>query len=73
MFRPHCHNKIPDGSNFCPLCYANLVGVKQQEKESEAETDAPRPKQKPAPRKNNANPPIRRAADRASARRTRRR
>ena len=49
MFCPHCHNKIPDGSNFCPLCYANLVGVKQQEKESEAETDAPRPKQKPAP------------------------
>ena len=43
MFCPHCHNKIPDGSNFCPLCYANLVGVKQQEKESEAETDAPRP------------------------------
>ena len=56
MFCPHCHNKIPDGSNFCPLCYANLVGVKQQEKESEAETDAPRPKQKPAPRKNNAKP-----------------
>ena len=56
MFCPHCHNKIPDGSNFCPLCYANLVGVKQQEKESAAETDAPRPKQKPAPRKNNAKP-----------------
>ena len=56
MFCPHCHNKIPDGSNFCPLCYANLVGVKQQEKESTAETDAPRPKQKPAPRKNNAKP-----------------
>ena len=74
MFCPHCHNKIPDGSNFCPLCYANLVGVKQQRKESEAETDAPRPKQKPAPRKKTTpNPPIRRAADRASARRTRRR
>ena len=56
MFCPHCHNKIPDGSNFCPLCYANLVGVKQQEKESAAETDVPRPKQKPAPRKNNAKP-----------------
>ena len=39
MFCPHCHNKIPDGSNFCPLCYANLVGVKQQEKESAAETE----------------------------------
>ena len=43
MFCPHCHNKIPDGSNFCPLCYANLVGVKQQEKENAAETDAPHP------------------------------
>jgi len=30
MFCPHCHNKIPDGSNICPLCYANLAGVKQQ-------------------------------------------
>lgn len=28
MFCPHCHNKIPDGSNICPLCYANLAGVK---------------------------------------------
>lgn len=30
MFCPHCNNKIPDGSNICPLCYANLAGVKQQ-------------------------------------------
>ena len=30
MFCPHCHNKIPDGSNICPLCYANLAGVKPQ-------------------------------------------
>lgn len=30
MFCPHCHNKIPDGSNICPLCYANLAGVKAQ-------------------------------------------
>ena len=30
MFCPHCHNKIPDGSNICPLCYANLAGVKLQ-------------------------------------------
>jgi len=30
MFCPHCHNKIPDGSNICPLCYANLAGVKSQ-------------------------------------------
>ena len=28
MFCPHCHNKIPDGSNICPLCYSNLAGVK---------------------------------------------
>ena len=56
MFCPHCHNKIPDGSNFCPLCYANLVGVKQQEKESAEEFDEPRPKQKAAPRKSSAKP-----------------
>ena len=30
MFCPHCHNKIPDGSNICPLCYANLAGMKPQ-------------------------------------------
>ena len=30
MFCPHCHNKIPDGSNICPLCYSNLAGVKTQ-------------------------------------------
>ena len=30
MFCPHCHNKIPDGSNICPLCYANLAGVRPQ-------------------------------------------
>lgn len=30
MFCPHCHNKIPDGSNICPLCYANVAGVKPQ-------------------------------------------
>ena len=30
MFCPHCHNKIPDGSNICPLCYSNLAGVKAQ-------------------------------------------
>ena len=31
MYCPHCHNKIPDGSNICPLCYANLAGVKPQQ------------------------------------------
>ena len=36
MFCPHCHNKIPDGSNICPLCYSNLAGVKAQQ------TQAPR-------------------------------
>ena len=30
MFCPHCHNKIPAGSNICPLCYANLAGLKPQ-------------------------------------------
>ena len=30
MFCPHCHNKIPDGSNICPLCYSNLAGLKAQ-------------------------------------------
>jgi len=30
MFCPHCHNKIPDGSNICPLCYGSLAGVKAQ-------------------------------------------
>ena len=37
MFCPHCHNKIPDGSNICPLCYSNLAGVKAQQ------TQEPRP------------------------------
>ena len=45
MFCPHCHNKIPDGSNICPLCYANLAGVKPQASaapraEGEAEREA---------------------------------
>ena len=54
MFCPHCHNKIPDGSNFCPLCYANLVGVRQRETESAErfeEEEKPRPVQKAAPKK----------------------
>jgi len=48
MFCPHCHNKIPDGSNICPLCYSNLAGVKIQqsaapkdEAQPEAEKKAP--------------------------------
>ena len=31
MYCPHCHNKIPDGSNICPLCYANLAGIRPQQ------------------------------------------
>ena len=30
MFCPQCNHRIPDGSNICPLCYANLAGVKPQ-------------------------------------------
>ena len=46
MFCPHCHNKIPDGSNICPLCYSNLAGVKPQQsaesKPASGEAKAPR-------------------------------
>jgi hypothetical protein len=48
MFCPHCHNKIPDGSNICPLCYSNLAGVKAQQAQE------PRPQvggEEQAPRK----------------------
>ncbi|MBR4040538.1 MAG: peptidoglycan-binding protein [Clostridia bacterium] len=44
MFCPHCHNKIPDGSNICPLCYSNLAGLKAQSAAPKAEPrmqDAP--------------------------------
>ena len=52
MFCPHCHNKIPDGSNICPLCYANLAGVKPERSEAEgSEERQPRPEQRSAPRK----------------------
>ena len=40
MFCPHCHNKIPDGSNICPLCYANLAGIRPQAVKESA-SDAP--------------------------------
>lgn len=45
MYCPHCHNKIPDGSNICPLCYANLAGVKparEEPKGSEGQTGSAR-------------------------------
>lgn len=47
MFCPHCHNKIPDGSNICPLCYSNLAGLKTQQ--SAAPKDASQPEERPAP------------------------
>ena len=37
MYCPHCNNKIPDGSNICPLCYANLAGVRPQAAPPKAE------------------------------------
>ena len=49
MFCPHCHNKIPDGSNICPLCYGSLAGMKIQsapKAAGSAETAQPRPKKK---------------------------
>ena len=44
MVCPHCHNKIPNGSNICPLCYSNLSGVSSVD-----EGDAPAAR--PAPKK----------------------
>ncbi|MBP3655543.1 MAG: peptidoglycan-binding protein [Clostridia bacterium] len=46
MFCPHCNNRIPDGSNICPLCYANLAGVKPQSA-APAESGEGAPKAKP--------------------------
>ena len=53
MYCPHCNNKIPDGSNICPLCYSNLAGVKTQapkeprgEEIFDEETPQPRPRTK---------------------------
>ena len=47
MFCPHCHNKIPDGSNICPLCYSNLAGLKPQH--TAAPQDPAQPQEKAAP------------------------
>ena len=41
MFCPHCHNKIPDGSNICPLCYSNLAGLKPQKPAAGEAQNAP--------------------------------
>lgn len=66
MFCPHCHNKIPDGSNICPLCYANLAGVKPSSGKGDAAAageSAPRPRaKKPAYTKGSRG--SRRSADR---------
>ena len=51
MFCPHCHNKIPDGSNICPLCYANLAGVRQQSSGKEEPQDARAAQAKPRAKK----------------------
>ncbi len=48
MFCPHCHNKIPDGSNICPLCYSNLAGVKPQQTAASKEPKDTEHKQAPA-------------------------
>jgi len=49
MFCPHCHNKIPDGSNICPLCYSNLAGLKPQKAAAGEAQGAP--EHKAAPKK----------------------
>lgn len=51
MFCPHCHNKIPDGSNICPLCYANLAGVKPQISREEEPFTQEQPMQRAQPKK----------------------
>jgi len=40
MFCPHCHNKIPAGSNICPLCYSNLAGLKPQSAQAPRDENA---------------------------------
>ncbi len=51
MFCPHCNNKIPDGSNICPLCYANLAGVKAQAASAPKAARPDAPERAAAPRK----------------------
>ena len=50
MFCPHCHNKIPDGSNICPLCYANLAGMKPPAPKEAAQAASGAPSAQDAPR-----------------------
>lgn len=51
MFCPHCSNRIPDGSNICPICYANLAGVKAQPvKNADAQQQDGTASEEPRPR-----------------------
>ena len=65
MFCPHCHNKIPDGRNICPLCYANLVRREQPSAEREAEGSEerqPRPEAEARAEQEQPSPPIRKGS-----------
>ena len=70
MFCPHCHNKIPDGSELSARCATpTWSGVKPERSEKEERArrrHAPRPEAEArAEEKQRQDPPIRRAADRA--------
>lgn len=54
MFCPHCHNKIPDGSNVCPLCYGSLAGMKAQPAPSAKEASRPESRTSAAPARKSA-------------------
>ena len=57
MFCPHCHNKIPDGSNICPLCYSNLAGVKAQQSAAPKDPSQPEAAKTASARKSNGKKP----------------
>ena len=67
MFCPHCHNKIPDGSNICPLCYANLAGVKPQQSQQPPREDASE-QERPAPARKSGKKPAYTKGSRGSRR-----
>lgn len=73
MFCPHCHNKIPDGSNICPLCYANLAGVKPQQSQQPPREDASEQERPASARKSGKKPAYTKAAAAAAEGRTARR
>ncbi len=63
MICPECHNQIPNGSNICPLCFANLAG-------RDIDVSQPHsPTPQKAPRKND-NPYRRRSKSRSSGSRS---